>query len=306
MKSACNLGLLLAILLLNLASPSGMAATGDTPAEAASIRIELDDGLLSAEFHDAPLPQVLAEIGKVAGFKLVQVADFNDFPRISGSFEKQPVQEAVERLVANTNRIFFYSQGEGAESQRELSQLWLLGPGEAGDETTQHTEDVGGLQHEEPIIRSQAVLRLVQQPDEEAVVEKLSVLLQTDPDPLVRSRVAIAFGALKDERAVPELESALQDTNFSVRAQSITALGQIGGERATTTLGNVLLDRSIDPVERVIAAQALWKQDSEIAQGYLQAGSNVANEHVRDASSKAPAVTVTPTAGTQSGPEATE
>jgi hypothetical protein len=279
-----------------------MAASGDTPAEAASIRIELNDGLLSAEFDDAPLPQVLAEIGKVAGFKLVQVADFNDFPRISGSFEKQPVQKAVERLVANTNRIFFYSQGEGAESQRVLSQLWLLGPGEAGDETTQHTEDIGGLQHEEPLIRSQAVLRLVQQPDEVAVVEKLSVLLQTDPDPLVRSRVAIAFGALKDERAVTELESALQDTHFSVRTQSITALGQIGGERATMALGNVLVDKGVDPVERVIAAQALWKQDSEIARGYLQVGSNDVNEQVRDASSKAPVVT----AGSQSGPEATE
>lgn len=302
MKLSRNLVLLLAILLLNLASPAGMAATGDTPAEAASIRIELNDGLLSAEFDDAPLPQVLAEIGKVAGFKLVQVADFNDFPRISGSFEKQPVQEAVERLAANTNRIFFYSQGEGAESQRVLSQLWLLGPGEAGDETTQHTEDIGGLQHEEPLIRSQAVLRLVQQTDEEAVVEKLSVLLQTDPDPLVRSRVAIAFGALKDERAVTELESALQDTHFSVRAQSITALGQIGGERATMALGNVLVDKGVDPVERVIAAQALWKQDSEIARGYLQVGSNDVNEQVRDASSKAPVVT----AGSQSGPEATE
>ncbi len=306
MKPAHHLVLLLAFLLLNLASPAGMAASGDTLTDSASIRIELKDGLLTAEFDDAPLPQVLAEIGKVAGFKLVQVADFNDFPRISGSFVKRPVQEAVERLVANTNRIFFYSQGEGAESQRVLSQLWLLGPGEAGDETTQHTEVVGDFQHEEPIVRSQAVLRLVQQADEEAVVEKLSVLLHTDPDPLVRSRVAIAFGALQDERAVAELESALQDTNFTVRTQSLTALGQIGGERATMVLGNVLLNRSVDPVERVIAAQALWKQDSEIAQGYLQAGSNVANEHVRDASSQAPVVKVTPHAGSQSGPEATE
>ncbi|MCP4470451.1 MAG: HEAT repeat domain-containing protein [Gammaproteobacteria bacterium] len=306
MKPAHHLVLLLAFLLLNLASPAGMAASGDTLTDSASIRIELKDGLLTAEFDDAPLPQVLAEIGKVAGFKLVQVADFHDFPRISGSFEKRPVQEAVERLVANTNRIFFYSQGEGAEFQRMLSQLWLLGPGEAGDETTQHAEVVGDLQHEEPIVRSQAVLRLVQQADEEAVVEKLSVLLHTDPDSLVRSRVAIAFGALQDERAVAELESALQDTNFTVRTQSLTALGQIGGERATMALGNVLLNRSVDPVERVIAAQALWKQDSEIAQGYLQAGSNVANEHVRDASSQAPAVKVTPHAGSQSGPEATE
>jgi uncharacterized protein YdbL (DUF1318 family) len=305
MKPARNPVLLLAILLLNLASPAGIAASVDTPADTAGIRIELNDGLLSAEFHDAPLPRVLTEIGKLAGFRLVQVADFDDFPRINGSFEKQPLLLAVERLVANTNRIFFFSPGDGAESPRVLSQLWLLGPGEAGD-ITQHTEVVGGLQHDEPIIRSQAVLHLVQQQGEEAVLEKLSVLLQSDQDPLVRSRVAIALGTLRDERAVTELESALQDANFSVRAQSLTALGNIGGDRATMALGNVLLDTGVDPLERVIAAQALWKQDSEIAQGYLQAGSNDANEQVRDAARKAPAVIVAPAAGAQAGPEATE
>jgi len=305
MKPASSLFFLFAVLLSNLASSAGMTASGDTPAGAASIRIELADGLLTAEYHDAPLPQVLAEIGKAAGFKLVQVADFNDFPRISGAFEKQPLQVAVERLVTNTNRIFFYSQPEGAGSPRVLSQLWLLGPGEAGD-TTKYDEVVGGLQHQEPLIRSQAVLRLVQQEGEEAVLEKLSVLLQTDPDPLVRSRVAIALGSLRDERAVAELESAAQDANFSVRAQSITALGNIGGDRATMALGSILINENLDPLERVIAAQALWKQDSEIATGYLQAGSNDANEQVREASRKAPAVAVQPSAASQSGPEAAE
>ena len=306
MNPVRNLVLLLAIFLLSLARPAGIAASGDAPIDTASVHVELNDGLLTAEFHDAPLPQVLAEIGKAAGFKFVRVADFNDFPRISGSFENQPLQRSVERLAANTNSIFFYSPGDGTQSQRVLSQLWLLGPGEAGDVTTQHAEDAGDLQHQEAEIRSQAVLRLVQQQGGEAVVEKLSVLLQTDRDPLVRSRVAIALGSLKDERAVPELESALRDTSFSVRAQSMTALGQIGGERATRALGNILLDSGLDPVERVIAAQALWKQDSEIAQGYLQAGSEDGNEQVRAAARKAPVVSVKSTTGSQAGPEAAE
>ncbi len=71
-------------------------------------------------------------------------------------------------------------------------------------------------------------------------------------------------------------------------------------------LGNVLLNEGLDPLERVIAAQALWKQDSEIAQGYLLAGSNDANEQVRNASSKAPDVTAATTAGSTSGSEVAE
>jgi len=303
MKLARTLILLFATLL---ASRAGIAASGDAPVGIANIRVELNDGLLSAEFHAAPLPRVLAEIGKVAGFKLVQVADFNDFPGISGSFENRPLQLAVERLVVDTNRIFFFSPAAGADSERVLSQLWLLGPGEAGADLTQQAEIADGLQYDEPLIRRQAVLQMVQQEGEEAVLDKLSLRLQTDQDPLVRSRAAIALGSLQDERAIPGLESALQDEHFSVRAQSITALGLIGGDRVTMMLGNILLDNSIDPGERVLAAQALWKQDSEIARGYLQAGGNDSNEQVRDAASKATVAVVTPTAGPQSGPAATE
>jgi len=306
MNPVRNLLLLLAIFLLNLASPAAIAASADASTDTATILVELNDGLLTAEFHDAPLPQVLAEVGKVAGFKFVRVADFNDFPRISGSFQNRPLQQAVKRLAANTNSIFFYSPDDGAQSQRVISQLWLLGPGEAGDISAQPVEAADGLQHAEAEIRSQAALRLVQQQGEEAVVEKLSVLLHTDRDPLVRSRVAIALGSLKDERAVPELESALRDTSFSVRAQSMSALGRIGGERATRALGNILLDSGLDPVERVIAAQALWKQDSEIATGYLQAGSDDSNAQVRDAARRAPVVSVKSSTGAQAGPEATE
>ena len=302
-RGSLNLCLLLALVFLGLAAPVAIAAAANQPANSDDIRIELKDGLLTADIHDTPLPQVLEEIGKLAGFKVVQVGDFNDFRRVNSNFSDLPVQTAVERLVANANRIFFYRQDATVKSGRVLSQLWLLGPGEAGADTTQRSEEVSGLQHEEPLIRSQAVLRLVQQEGAEAVLEKLTVLLQSDPDPLVRSRVASALGSLGNERAVSELESALQDPHVTVRTQSMTALGQIGGDRAVMALGSVLTDEGIDPVERVIAAQTLWKQDSEIAQSYLQASSNDRNEQVRAASMAPPSVPVAPADGAQVGNE---
>ncbi len=304
MRTRFNLTLLFTAFVLGLALPPGGAGSDNTPpSDDAVIRIELDDGLLSAEIRNAPLPEVLQEIGSLAGFKVVQVADYDDFPLVNNRFEKVALPVAIERLLANTNRILFYSQGEGAEPQRVLSQLWLLGPGEDGDYATQTVELIDELQHEEPVERSAAALRLVQQPDERPVLENLALLLQTDPDPLVRSRVAIALGALGDDRAVENLETALLDENFTVRAQSITALGEIGGERATTILGSILTNDRIGPVERVIAAQALWKQDSEIAMGYLEASRDDANAQVRDAASKPPAVSTT---STPSGSEVAE
>lgn len=303
MKPRLNLALLITAIFTIPAIPAvGVASDIQTGGDT-EIRIEMNDGLLSAEIRDAPLPEVLQKIGKLAGFKVVQVADFNDFPRVNGKFEKLAIQVAVERLLAKTNRILFYSQREGAEAPRVLSQLWLLGPGEAGAEITQNIALIDELQHTEPVERSAAVLRLAQQPDGKPVLENLSLMLQSDPDPLVRSRVAIALGALGDDRAVSSLESALLDENFTVRAQSLTALGQIGGERATTILGNILTNDRIGPVERVIAAQALWKQDSEIALGFLEASRNDANEQVRVAASNPPSAV---TASSPSGSEVAE
>ncbi len=306
MKPRLNLALMLAAFVVGLATTGVSHATGNQSNGNTDIRIDLNDGLLSAEIHDVPLPEVLEEIGKLAGFKVVQVAGFSDFPRINSKFEKQTVQVAVERLLVDTNRILFYVQNEGGDPKRLLSQLWLLGPGKGGAKIAQSIELIDELQHEEPVMRSTAALRLVQQTDGRPVLENLALMLQTDPDPLVRSRVAIALGALGDDRAASNLEMALLDENFTVRVQSMTALGRIGGSRSTVALGEILLDDTVDPVERVVAAQALWKQDSEIARGYLDAGSSNSNAQVRAASREAPPIPAASADGVRYGPDAFE
>jgi HEAT repeat protein len=113
-------------------------------------------------------------------------------------------------------------------------------------------------------------------------------LLHEDHDALVRSRAAIALGGLNDPRAVADLELALLDENSTVRSQAINALGRIGDEAATLALGNILLSGTSKTVDRVMAAQALWKHDSESARAYLRAGTSDLDEQVRRASNKAP------------------
>jgi hypothetical protein len=274
-------------------------STGANP-DSADIRIEMKAGSLTLETRGAPLDEVMRRIGELAGFKTILFADFVKPKLVSVSFDNIPVREAVERLLGNTNRIIFYAPAGIGAQDHVISQVWLLGSSrsagndEAGDgESIGLTED---LHHEEGKIRSEAVLRLSNQAElglsnEDAaghVLDRLTQVLQEDQDALVRSRAAIALGALRDEGAVLALESALLDEHSSVRSQAINALGQIGGERATMTLGNILLNDSADKTERVMAAQALWKHDSETARRYLRTGANDADVQVRSASSKAP------------------
>jgi HEAT repeat protein len=122
----------------------------------------------------------------------------------------------------------------------------------------------------------------------------------------VRARAAIAIGALGDQRGIDALESALLDEHSSVRIQAINALGQLGGERASIALGNVLIESGRATMERVLAAQALWRHESVIARSYLDIGATDPNKQVRKASSQPqPAVKVRQS-GKYTGSSATE
>ncbi|UCE31583.1 MAG: HEAT repeat domain-containing protein, partial [Burkholderiales bacterium] len=132
---------------------------------------------------------------------------------------------------------------------------------------------------------------------------ELTRALASDPEAIVRARAAIALGAVGDERALPALESALaREHSFSVRTQAITAIGQIGGVQATAVLGRILLDSTANRTERVIAAQALWRQDSAAARQYLSAGAQDADAQVRRASSAAPRLGTRPATTERQGP----
>lgn len=292
MNNPLQLLVLCAAALLVIATVTGAAVSTGVNPGSAEIRIEMKAGLLTLETRDVQLAEVIRRIGELAGFKTFLVTDFFKPKLVSVSFDNIPVKEAVEGLLGNTNRIIIYSPAGIGAQDHVITQLWLLGSGSsAGNDEAVDGGSIGlaaDLHHEEGKMRSEAVLRLSNEDTAEDVLERLIQVLQEDQEPLARARAAIALGALRDERTVLALESALLDEHSSVRSQSINALGQIGGERATMTLGNILLDDSADKKERVMAAQALWKHDSETAWRYLRIGANDADDQVRSASSKAP------------------
>lgn len=288
------------LVLLGSTSIGQAADTVEPGSGSGNIQIEMDSGALTLEAHDASLFEVLQAIGKLAEFKTVMIDDDFDPVLISVSLDNVSVQVVVERLLRDTNRIIFYKAAPDGAERSEISQVWLLGPGSAGvDQTVGNEESVvlaEDLQHDDGTVRSEAALRLANtvavdlpnEVDNDRVLNRLIQMVEGDYNALVRARAAIALGALGDEKAVKTLEAVLLDAHSSVRSQAINALGQIGGDRATTVLGNILLYGSADPLERVMAAQALWKQDSEAARRYLRTGAYDTNEQVRSAASKAP------------------
>jgi len=121
-----------------------MAALGETAP--GSARLTLRDGRLSAEIAAAPLAQVMAEIGTLAGAEVLWRGAAPD-DRVSASFTDVPAAEAIERLLRP--RSFFVVGGAGPASIRRVVIL-ADGPGTPRPEGTPAVERPPAVVDEQP------------------------------------------------------------------------------------------------------------------------------------------------------------
>ncbi len=284
---------------LSLILPGALAASSCTEEDSQSLNVSLQSNRLSIEARNVPLIDLLREIGRLAGFDTRHLPGRPACRLVSVSVDGQPVTSTVLQLLRGTNRIVFYSAPASHGQQAPISSLWLLAAGSAVNEadgavnenTSLFSED---LEQADAKSRSEAVLRLAQamatanEHDQVLLLARLAQILQQDPDALVRARAATALGSLADYRSIIDLEMALGDEHQSVRVQAMTALAQIGSARVGVILGAILLNPSIDASERVVAAQLLWRLDSETARGFLRMAAVDEIEQVSQAASRAP------------------
>jgi hypothetical protein len=242
-------------IVLACISANGMAQETDTSKFPAEIRVEIENGQLSLETRDAPLHEVMREIGEIAGFETVLVGSFTEPLLVSVSFEDLPVREAVERLVRAENRIIVYAPSAGNAGPRVITQVLLLQAGTTPTDMT-FTESQSIASGSAEDVRAYKLARLI-------------AMLQPEQVEAVRTRAAMALGNFQGERAVKALESALFDNSPTVRLQAINALGRIGSEQASETLINFLQNDDTDEADRLAATRALSLHDTATAGKFL-------------------------------------
>ncbi len=288
MRSGLLFSTFLAALVSLAIGGTAVALAEDSALLPGTFRVDVEAGHLTLEAQDAPLSDVLRSIGERAGFETILVGDIAD--SVSTSFSGVPVGDGVERLVRGIDRVVLYAPRREGSTEIAVSQLWLFGadgaPGTAMAGVTGPAA-VEGLQQTGKNTRAGDVLRLANSDAKEEAIDKLARVIREDENPFVRSRAATGLGALRDERAVPALEYALQDEHASVRMQAIDALGRIGGERATTALGDVLL-YGTQRKQRIQAAWALGRLDTDLARSFLDTVADDPDEQVWTASRTPP------------------
>jgi HEAT repeat protein len=125
--------------------------------------------------------------------------------------------------------------------------------------------------------------------------EDFIVLLEKDPDYLVRAQSAVALGKLKNNQAIPVLLKALHDSNQWVRLDVINALGEINDPTAIPALHKTLTEDNSPDVRRTTARilgkigaqesidvliKALEDRDSGVAENSYQSLRQITKQNI--------------------------
>lgn len=232
-------GCLLAFLGVNTCCTTETWAATDRPKSkktiAAFSSLRLHDGLLTAQVTTTPLSQVLSEMSRLSGARVVWLGQA-DHRQVSVTFTALPVAEAIERILGANNFLLVYTST--AEKAR-LKEIWI---------TTRHSSTPTVIH---PVSASAPM------PGEATPNEGDTELTQasapTPEEPLANESEAELAKTLESQ-----LDTASQGTD---RDRRIEAIGFLGGfieqDPRIRSLLQQLSTSEHDPQVRTAAAEVL-------------------------------------------------
>lgn len=265
-RASCLI-LAISVLILDgrLALP---AAAGQVPTD--TIRVAIQEGLLTVDARDAPLADVLRVIGERTGVRVTLFGDVST--RITRSLTAVSLDEGIRQLVKGHSFALVYAPSRSRTDAEVLTEVWVIGSSPVQPGRTR--VDAG-----ERMPRLKTVQMLATRRDEAAAAE-LAQILSQDTDPVVRTQAAAALGRVGGAQAVAALTEALADQAVSVRIQAVRAFQLVKGVGAVPALRGVLTGDP-DPRVRLMAARVLAALQSVEGRSALEAATSDPDESVR-------------------------
>lgn len=233
------IGCLLAFLAVNKSCIPDTWAAADRPQSekriAAFSGLQLHEGLLTAQVTAAPLPQVMSEMSRLSGARVVWLGQ-PDTRQVSVTFTALPVAEAIERVLGVNNFLLVYAS---TADKARLKEIWIA---------TRHSSIQTGI-HPAPESVPMPEGITLNEGDAELAPESAPM-----PDELTASEVEAELAKTLES----QLDTALHGAD---RDSRIEAIGFLGGlveqDSRIRPLLQQLSSSEHDPQVRTAAAEML-------------------------------------------------
>ncbi len=220
--------------------PSRIPAVNQ-PVVPAYMKIRVEGDRVTADIRSTPLQQVLEEFANRTG--LVFEVQTQENPAIFLSLYHVTLLEAIQRILAGENSIFYYDQDIAGTSRvafvrvfprgNQLPQpsLRYIGTGaitKSGDDTVETPEQaLKALAESQNLETRQKAVEVLVKIKSPVTVEALASVLN-DPAPEIRSAAIEGLASLGARNELPDIVKALKDQHPGVRQSAVAAVSWMG------------------------------------------------------------------------------
>ncbi len=225
------------------------------PAGPILLRVRVDGDRVHADIRNAPLPRVLEEVAARSG--VIFEVGTHDAVEVSLSLRSVRLQEAIERIAAGRNCIYYYEPGEDGGQRIRLVRIFsragaaqpslvYIGTGvrtKTGDEDIESPEQaLRVLADNNDVDAREEAVEFLAAAGGETAIRALSIAVG-DAAPEVRAAAIEGLAGLGVRNALPVIVKAFRDGNPGVRRSAITAVALLGDAQNLRDLRPMLKDQ---------------------------------------------------------------
>jgi hypothetical protein len=211
------------------------------PEELASMRMRVEGQNLTAQIRATPLQRILEELAARSG--VVFEIESQENPKVTISFYRVSLQEAIWRLTGSNNSIAYFDLDETGRNvprfirifsqslRPQAPSLRYIGTGaitKRGDDVIDNPDQaLAVLEESTDLVARQKAIEVLVASNNPAAVSALKVALA---DPAVEVRVAAIEGlaSLGARETLRQILPALKDSHPGVRQSAILAVSLLG------------------------------------------------------------------------------
>lgn len=232
----------------------GSQQPGTQPQNKGTIKMRVEEGMLTADVAESPMQDVLKELAERTG--VIFEVRTQDNPLVSIHLQSIPLLESIQRIASMSNAIFLY--GQGAESDRltmvrifprsapvQQPSLIYLGTGVVTKnnnvvETPEQAFHV--LTIDASIEDKEKGIEILTKSSSEASVKALMNCI-SDPAPEIRAAAIEGLAAMGAHETLPIIVKSLKDGHPGVRQSATTAVALLGDSKNLKDLKPLTFDK---------------------------------------------------------------